>query len=204
VIQRALLQLLLADVERDALRVLASLVVALALVVACAVAGVTALVAAAAGARPPAAGAVPTPTPGATAVPADAAAGVVAVARRYVGTPYVWGGADPRTGFDCSGLVQWAYGQAGVRLPRTAQQQHDATDRVASADLRPGDLVFFRDTYKRDPTEPITHVGIYVGGGRMLNAPVEGDVVREMDVFTGFWGAHYAGAGRPAAAGSRR
>ena len=54
----------------------------------------------------------------------------------------------------------------------------------------------FANTYD-SPGEPITHVGIYVGGGRMLNAPVEGDVVREMDVFTGFWGAHYAGGGRP-------
>ena len=83
-----------------------------------------------------------------------------------------------------------------MRLPRTAQQQHDATSPVPTADLRPGDLLFYRDTYKVDPAEPITHVGIYLGGGRMVNAPAEGDVVREMEAFTGFWGAHYAGGGR--------
>ncbi|HEY3081208.1 MAG TPA: NlpC/P60 family protein [Chloroflexota bacterium] len=54
----------------------------------------------------------------------------------------------------------------------------------------------FARTYSSAPSEWITHVGIYVGGGRMLNAPVEGDVIREMPVFTGFWGAHYTGAGR--------
>src|SRR5262249_19741786 len=79
--------------------------------------------------------------------------------------------------------------------PRTAQQQYLATHRVSPSELRPGDLVFFAQTY-RSPREWITHVGIFLGGGRMLNAPVEGDVIREMPVFTGFWGAHYAGAGR--------
>jgi cell wall-associated NlpC family hydrolase len=118
----------------------------------------------------------------------------VALARAQIGRPYVWGGASPQTSFDCSGLVQWVYGQVGVRLPRTAQQQFNATARVGRDDLQPGDLVFFTRTYPS--SEPITHVGIYVGNGRMVNAPTVGDVVREMPVFTGFWGAHYAGAGR--------
>jgi cell wall-associated NlpC family hydrolase len=113
--------------------------------------------------------------------------------------PYAWGGASPETSFDCSGLVQWAYRQGGIALPRTAQQQYQATARVGREDLRVGDLVFFQRTYvSSDPTEWITHVGIYVGDGRMINAPKEGDVVREMEVFSGFWGTHYAGAGRPA------
>ena len=118
------------------------------------------------------------------------------LARAQIGRPYVWGGASPSTSFDCSGLVQWAYRQVGVALPRTAQQQYDFTLRLGAGDLRPGDLVFFRNTYKVDPAEPITHVGIYVGNGVMVNAPTEGDVIREMPVFTGFWGAHFAGGGR--------
>ena len=132
---------------------------------------------------------------------------VVDLARAQIGRPYVWGGArapwptsgsarepaSPATSFDCSGLVQWAYRQVGVGLPRTAQQQFDATMRIGPDELRPGDLVFFH-TYPS--AEPITHVGIYVGGGRMINAPSEGDVIRELPVFTGYWGAHYAGAGR--------
>ena len=123
-------------------------------------------------------------------------ADAVALARAYLGWPYAWGGASPTTSFDCSGLVQWVYGQLGVALPRTAQAQHDATDPIADADLQPGDLVFFAQTYP-DPNEWITHVGIYVGDGLMINAPQEGDVIKEAPVFSGYWGAHYAGAGRP-------
>jgi cell wall-associated NlpC family hydrolase len=128
---------------------------------------------------------------------------VVDLARAQTGMPYAWGGASPETSFDCSGLVQWSYRQIGVSLPRTAQQQYDATARIPSDALRPGDLLFFANTYKSDPSEPITHVGIYVGDGRMINAPTDGDVVREMPAFTGFWGSHFAAAGRvPALAGT--
>ena len=119
---------------------------------------------------------------------------VIDLARAQIGRPYVWGGASPQTSFDCSGLVQWVYRQVGVSLPRTAQQQFNATIRLAPDQLEPGDLVFFANTYPSH--EPITHVGIYVGNGRMINAPSEGDVIRELPVFTGFWGAHYAGGGR--------
>ncbi len=122
-------------------------------------------------------------------------ADAVALAREYLGWPYAWGGSSPATSFDCSGLVQYVYGQLGVALPRTAQAQYDATDRIAEADMQPGDLVFFAQTYP-DPNDWITHVGIYVGDGLMTNAPQEGDVIKEVPVFSGFWGAHYAGAGR--------
>lgn len=124
-----------------------------------------------------------------------ARADVVEVARRYLGVPYVFGGTNPAVGLDCSGLVQLAYRQVGVQLPRTAQQQYDATARVAREDLQPGDLVFFARTYA-DPRDWITHVGIYVGGGQQINAPTTGQVVAIQPVFSGFWGAHYAGAGR--------
>jgi cell wall-associated NlpC family hydrolase len=119
----------------------------------------------------------------------------VQVARRYLGVPYVFGGSNPAIGLDCSGLVQLVFHQLGVALPRTAQLQYDATPRVAQAELQPGDLVFFARTYA-DPHDWVTHVGIYLGDGLQINAPTEGQVVSIQPVFSGFWGAHYAGAGR--------
>jgi cell wall-associated NlpC family hydrolase len=140
----------------------------------------------------------PNPAPAVAEVVEETASGrgqrVLALARAQIGKPYVWGGASPQTSFDCYGLVQWVYGQAGVRVPRTAQQQFNATARIGRDELQPGDLVFFARTYPS--REPITHVGIYVGSGRMINAPTAGDVVREMPAFSGFWGAHFAGGGR--------
>ena len=119
---------------------------------------------------------------------------VVELARSQIGMPYVYGGESPRTGFDCSGLVQWVYAQLGISLPRTAQAQYDATVRVSRDDLVPGSLVFFTATY---PTSDyISHVGIYVGDGMMVNAANPQDGVQEMPVFTGYWLEHYAGAGR--------
>ena len=124
---------------------------------------------------------------------AAGSAAALEIARTQLGRPYVWGGASPETSFDCSGLVQWSFARTGARLPRTAQQQFDATARLSPAELVPGDLVFFEATYVSP--DRITHVGIYVGGGRMLSAESGG--VAEAPVFAGFWGAHYAGAGRP-------
>jgi cell wall-associated NlpC family hydrolase len=131
--------------------------------------------------------------------PAGLGTAPVDVARRYLGVKYVFGGSDPAVGLDCSGLVQLVFRQLGTALPRTAQQQFDATARVARGELEPGDLVFFARTYA-DPRDWITHVGIYVGGGMQINAPTEGQVVSIQPVFSGFWGAHYAGAGRVRAA----
>jgi cell wall-associated NlpC family hydrolase len=119
----------------------------------------------------------------------------VRVARRYLGVPYVFGGSNPAIGLDCSGLVQLVFHQLGVALPRTAQLQYDATPRVTQAELQPGDLVFFARTYA-DPHDWVTHVGIYIGDGLQINAPTEGQVVSIQPVFSGFWGAHYTGAGR--------
>ena len=128
--------------------------------------------------------------------PGAPAAQVIDLARSQIGKPYVWGGASPETSFDCSGLVQWAYRQVGVTVPRTAQLQYNATTRIGRDQLQPGDLVFFAYTYDAGPNEPITHVGIYVGNGRMINATAQGDAVREMPVFEGYWLTKYAGAGR--------
>lgn len=129
-------------------------------------------------------------------LPVTLGSGPVDVARRYLGIPYVFGGTNPAIGLDCSGLVQLVFRQLGVGLPRTAQQQYEATARVGRDALQPGDLVFFARTYA-DPHDWVTHVGIYIGDGLQINAPTEGQVVSIQPVFTGFWGGHFIGGGRP-------
>ncbi|MBO3752287.1 C40 family peptidase [Streptosporangiaceae bacterium NEAU-GS5] len=98
-----------------------------------------------------------------------------------LGRPYVWGAEGPDY-FDCSGLVQWAYAQAGVRMPRVAAQQWASGLEVPLSQAQPGDLLFWRN----DPTNPgyISHVAIYWGGGKMLHAPHTGDVVRIASIYT--------------------
>ncbi|MEU8571460.1 NlpC/P60 family protein [Streptomyces pathocidini] len=97
------------------------------------------------------------------------AAAAVAAARQAVGRPYVWGMAGPG-GFDCSGLMQWAYAQAGVAIPRTSQGQRYAGRVVPVSAARPGDLI----TYRGDAS----HVGMYVGNGQVVHAPYPGARVR--------------------------
>jgi cell wall-associated NlpC family hydrolase len=206
--QSLLLGMLLDEGGRELARALAAVLVGLLLVLLVAAIIPMALVAGAVSAPPrtvaqlaggfdvlPAVGpprATGQTVPGQTVL-ADSRA--VEVAERYLGVRYVFGGTDPATGLDCSGLVQLVFRQLGVGLPRTAQLQYDATPRVSRDELNPGDLVFFSQTYA-DPHDWITHVGIYVGGGMQINAPTEGQVVSISPVFSGFWGAHYAGAGR--------
>lgn len=112
-------------------------------------------------------------------------------ALKYEGFPYVFGGSSPTTSFDCSGLTQWCYGKAGISLPRTAQAQYDVTTHLAIKDARPGDLVFFKETY--DAGTLVTHVGIYVGNMRMYNA---GDPIGYGDLNSVYWKQHLIGAGR--------
>lgn len=126
---------------------------------------------------PPPGGPPPAPNPRAQAA-IDAAYSVI-------GTPYQWGGSSPETGFDCSGFTMWAWAPAGVSLPHSSQMQYDVLPHVAREDLQPGDLVFFYS--------PIHHVGIYVGGGRMIDSPHTGTVVQ---VRTILWSV-YVGAARP-------
>ncbi len=113
-------------------------------------------------------------------------------AATQVGVPYVWGGETPlpaaNAGFDCSGLVQWAYGQAGISLPRTAQEQHDAVTPVPAAQVQPGDLVFWNDG-----TTSVQHVAIYVGAGIVLEAPSTGSVVS----YAPMWPTGLVGFGVP-------
>jgi cell wall-associated NlpC family hydrolase len=108
---------------------------------------------------------------------------VVDIAKKYIGCPYVWGASGPRT-FDCSGFTMFVYAQVGVHLPHHAASQFSCGQRVSRANLQPGDLVFFGS--------PIHHVGIYVGGGDMIDAPCTGDVVSINPLYS-----DYAGACRP-------
>jgi cell wall-associated NlpC family hydrolase len=98
----------------------------------------------------------------------------VQLAMSQIGTPYLWGGTTPGQGFDCSGLVQWAYGAAGIALPRTSEQQWAVLPHLApGAPLEVGDLVFFEPA-----SDGPGHVGIYIGDGLMLDAPHTGSTVR--------------------------
>jgi cell wall-associated NlpC family hydrolase len=126
--------------------------------------------------------------------PASIPAQAVELARSKIGAPYVWGAEGPDA-FDCSGLVLWVYGQLGLQVPRTAQQQFDWATPIDPAQLQPGDLTFFENTYTS--SDRITHVGIYVGGGMMVMATTTGDYVREVAMSDAYWSAHFAGAGRP-------
>lgn len=135
------------------------------------------------------------PPPGTVTPPTSLSSGVVETARRYLGVPYRFGGTDPTSGLDCSGLVQLVFHQLGISLPRTAQLQYNQTSRLSADELQPGDLVFYAHTYS-DPLDWITHVGIYIGDGQQINAPTEGQVVSIQPVFSGFWGAHFVSGGR--------
>jgi peptidoglycan DL-endopeptidase CwlO len=126
------------------------------------------------------------PTSG--SIPGDRYAGVVAIAMRYLGTPYVWGGASP-SGFDCSGFVMYVFAQVGVSLPHYTVAQWNYPDAVSVPrnELEPGDLVFFAG---------LGHVGIYVGNGQFIHSPHTGDVVRIDSLSEGWYAAEYDGAKR--------
>ena len=118
---------------------------------------------------------------GAAAPPADPGSGVsgadvVAAAKKYLGVPYLWGGTDPSKGLDCSGFIQRTYADLGIEIPRVSRDQARAGTAVPNlASARPGDLVAFNN--------PVDHIGIYIGDGKMIVAPQTGDVVKIQDVY---------------------
>jgi cell wall-associated NlpC family hydrolase len=118
----------------------------------------------------------------------------VALAERFLGVPYVWGGASPTTGFDCSGLVQYVYGQLGVTLTHYTGAQYHEGIPVPASQLLPGDLVFFEPS-----SAGPQHVGIYIGNGEFVDAPHTGDVVRIANLDDSPYASDYVGAVRPAA-----
>lgn len=128
-----------------------------------------------------------------TAAAGARARGALAEAMKHKGTPYLWGGSTPQTGFDCSGLVQWAYAKQGIEIPRVTDQQILASNGtpVERRELAPGDLVFFRDE-----TGYVYHVGISMGGDRFLHAPRTGDVVKESSLSEPYFAQRFTGARR--------
>jgi len=112
---------------------------------------------------------------------------VVAIALRYLGTPYRWAGSSPG-GFDCSGFVMYVYGRVGVGLPHNSSMLWSVGRPVARKDLQPGDIVFFNG---------LSHVGIYIGRGRFVHAPHTGDVVKISRLSESWYRTTYDGARRP-------
>ncbi|MBO0827321.1 MAG: C40 family peptidase [Streptosporangiales bacterium] len=133
--------------------------------------------------------------PSAPSAPANPPSGsgnvsaVIAYAQAQIGKPYEWG-ADGPDSFDCSGLTMMAWKQAGVSLPHSSQLQYsEGGPHVSKSQLRPGDLVFFY--------QPISHVALYVGNGRMITAPQTGENVKYADLGSSYYQSNYTGAVRP-------
>ena len=106
-----------------------------------------------------------------------------------VGVPYSWGGESPETGFDCSGLVRWAYGRVGIDLPHNSYALYSTGRRVRESGVEPGDILFF---------EGLGHVGIYLGRGRMVHAPQTGRNVEVVRLGATTYGSRLIGARRVA------
>ncbi|MDH6289454.1 C40 family peptidase [Rhodococcus opacus] len=114
-------------------------------------------------------GPLPGPLPAPPALPSTHGAQALAAAESKIGSPYVWGATGPNA-FDCSGLVQWAYKQAGISVPRTTYDQVNGGSPVDKGSLQPGDLVLFNGA---------NHVGLYAGNGTVVHAPTSGQPVKQ-------------------------
>ena len=121
-----------------------------------------------------------------TPAPAARYGGAVGIAMQFLGVPYRWGGADP-SGFDCSGLIMFAYAKIGVSLPHNAAMQYGLGSAVSKDQLQPGDLVFF---------DGLGHNGMYIGGGQFIHAPKTGDVVKISSLSDSWYAQKWVGARR--------
>ncbi len=115
---------------------------------------------------------------------------VIGTARKMLGAPYRFGGATP-SGFDCSGLVSYVYRSAGIRVPRSSNEQFRQSAPVSLQNLRPGDLLFFRLSPPK-----VSHVGIYDRDGRFIHAPSSGKRVSYASLDNPYWKEHLVAAGR--------
>ena len=121
---------------------------------------------------------------------ADAGERIARQALAMLGTPYRYGGASPQTGFDCSGLVWYSFLQSGIDVPRTAREQYRSARKIALRDAIEGDVLFFEDE------EMLSHIGIYVGGGRFVHAPASGRTVSVASLDGAYYQRHLVGVGR--------
>ncbi len=133
---------------------------------------------------PATAAAAPRPAPG------DLRGPVAQLALSTVGVQYRYGGASPREGFDCSGLVFYTYVSNGHSVPRTSQAQFDAALKIPFAQAAEGDLLFFQDQQK------LSHVGIYLGDGQFVHAPSSGGTVRVASIDAPYYQRHLVAVGR--------
>jgi cell wall-associated NlpC family hydrolase len=116
----------------------------------------------------------------------------VALAKSFLNTPYLYGGANPKTGFDCSGLLTYVWGKNGVTIPHNAAAQYQVAKKVPESALEPGDAVFFSGT----DGPGITHVGMYVGNGQFIQAPHTGDHVKISSLSDPYYQAHFTSGGK--------
>jgi cell wall-associated NlpC family hydrolase len=136
----------------------------------------------------------PVPTTPATVEPVPASnylrGPIAELALSMVGVQYRYGGADPREGFDCSGLVYYAFTSNGHDVPRTSREQFNAAQKIPLAEAAEGDLVFFQDQ------EKLSHVGIYLGDGQFVHAPSSGGTVSVANIDAPYYQRHLIGVGR--------
>ena len=120
-------------------------------------------------------------------------AALIAVAEKYLGMAYVWGGSSPSTGFDCSGFVSWVLDKSGVypMSRTTAQGIFNQCAKIPPSEAKPGDIIFFTGTY--DSPGPVSHVGIYVGNGMMIHC---GNPISYTSIETSYWQSHFYSYGR--------
>lgn len=120
----------------------------------------------------------------------DARKVVVRAAKDMIGKKYRFGETDRHTGFDCSGLSQYAYSEAGIKIPRTAKEQYQAAKKISRENLNEGDLVFFSTN-----GPGASHVGIYCGKNEFIHAPSQGKNIRKDNMENSYWKKNFYGAG---------